>query len=416
MAETQINLREIQIIGKATHERIVHPAQCAPLRRHSIRLAGLSRARGEFVFTRLRPDMLQILVSLSGEGRAWLEKMLARPGAQACSLPRAKALSGLAFLTVRQLGPEFSRPLHEESLALWRELGDPRQTGYMHVLRVLGTELYYFDDMPRGRALVKESLALAQASGDKIEIAWSLFNLGMLTHDDGQPEAARALLTESLTLHRQAQLPAGVAYLLNVLSWQAQQQADWDTFRPLMEECLQLFRALGDKGGLADALSNAGAAEAMQGHIDRAALYYAESLELAREIKATYRMADALYALAWVQHLTGHPDRARQLFLQHLRLERDQGRPASLVHSLVGFSAVAAAAGQAARAVQLLSAAEAQRAALKMAWGLLLQAELARLHAALWGQLPDPAFAEAWAAGETLPLAAALAYALQADV
>jgi hypothetical protein len=57
-----------------------------------------------------------------------------------------------------------------------------------------------------------------------------------------------------------------------------------------------------------------------------------------------------------------------------------------VISSLAGFSALAEALGQPARAVQLLSAGETQRLELNLEWKTLLQAEIERLHAALRSQ------------------------------
>jgi len=73
MAGIPEHLREIQIIGNGSRERILHPEGCSPLRRFGIRLLGVSQATRPFQFSRLRPDMMQILVGLGGEGVAWVD-------------------------------------------------------------------------------------------------------------------------------------------------------------------------------------------------------------------------------------------------------------------------------------------------------------------------------------------------------
>ena len=73
MAKIPEHLREIQIISKGSRERILHPEGCSALRRYGIRLLGVSQATPPFHFSRLRPDMMQILVGLSGKGLAWVD-------------------------------------------------------------------------------------------------------------------------------------------------------------------------------------------------------------------------------------------------------------------------------------------------------------------------------------------------------
>jgi hypothetical protein len=377
------------------------------------------------------------------EGSVWLGKILVLPGAQAHSLSRAKALNGLTFLTryrrlpgLRPIGlvygsryrphPDSSLPIceesvslldeAEESMSLWRELDNPRQTGYLHALRTLGETAYHAGDKTRGRALMEESLALAQAAGDNVDIAWSLFNLGTFAHEEGRQEAARALYADSLAHLRQAHFPTGIAYQLNVMALQALAQQDWATAQPLIEESLRLWHDLGDRRGLAAALESAGLEEWSRGQFEHAVLYFTESLELAEAMNAQGQAAEAISGLAWMNLHLGDPGSARQHFLQHLRLGRENNWPGSVISSLAGFSALAEALGQLARAVQLFSVAETRRLELNLDWDTLLQAETRRLQAALRKQLDEAAFEPAWAAGEKMTLDEAVAYALEADL
>lgn len=74
MRRIQNNLREIQIIGKGTRERIVHSGKSPALRRLGIKLLGLSQVTsGDFCFCREHPNMLQVLVVLNGSGWGWMD-------------------------------------------------------------------------------------------------------------------------------------------------------------------------------------------------------------------------------------------------------------------------------------------------------------------------------------------------------
>jgi hypothetical protein len=74
MSEINISLREIHMmtreinnIGRATHEWLVTEQRC-PLRAHGFGLAGRSRARDGFLFIRPSPPFAQILGCVSGHG------------------------------------------------------------------------------------------------------------------------------------------------------------------------------------------------------------------------------------------------------------------------------------------------------------------------------------------------------------
>src|SRR5205814_1274715 len=90
------------------------------------------------------------------EGRAWLVQALAG----AAPLPpivRARALNGAGVLTLRQGDPPQAAILLEESLALWRSLGDTM--GEVRALNNLGLVALVQSDYPQARSYFEQSLA-----------------------------------------------------------------------------------------------------------------------------------------------------------------------------------------------------------------------------------------------------------------
>lgn len=73
MGDFPNDIREIQSVGAGTHELFAAPELTPALRRHGVRLAGLSWTSREFCFVRRRPSMAQYLVGLRGTGRVWLD-------------------------------------------------------------------------------------------------------------------------------------------------------------------------------------------------------------------------------------------------------------------------------------------------------------------------------------------------------
>jgi len=59
------------MIGQKTREVLINHGQCPPFSGMGIRLAGISWASREFCFVRSKPDMMQALVAVCGEGRIW---------------------------------------------------------------------------------------------------------------------------------------------------------------------------------------------------------------------------------------------------------------------------------------------------------------------------------------------------------
>ncbi|HXV58661.1 MAG TPA: BTAD domain-containing putative transcriptional regulator, partial [Gaiellaceae bacterium] len=154
------------------------------------------------------------------EGRGRIEAAL-RSGDGPPAL-RAKALFGAARL-VNSLGDDARmRELAEESLAVYRSLGDP--WGIARSLDALGIAVGNLGDVSRGIGLHEESAAIYRELGDDRGLAVSLNNLGSLLLRVGEAERAAGLFEEALgvfeTLGQRDRIPVplgnlGLAALLD---------------------------------------------------------------------------------------------------------------------------------------------------------------------------------------------------------
>jgi predicted ATPase len=166
------------------------------------------------------------------EGRRWLEEALGKSASPAPA--RAEALNGAGVLARNQSDYDQAQAWLEESLALWRELGDKR--GAADVLINLGTVALDKGDYPQAAAFFDDSMPLRRELGDSWGLALALNNLGVTAR-------AQNNLTEAVALY---------------------------------EECLELFRTLGDKASTAMALNNLGEVAEDQDEYERAAASYQE--------------------------------------------------------------------------------------------------------------------------------------------
>ena len=90
------------------------------------------------------------------EGRRWLEAALAQGGDVE---PGVRALFGAGSLAQNQEDHARAHALYEESLALFRELGDARYVAF--ILFFLGGTAMEQGDPERARVLYEESLDMA---------------------------------------------------------------------------------------------------------------------------------------------------------------------------------------------------------------------------------------------------------------
>lgn len=187
------------------------------------------------------------------EGRTLLERGLAT-WPQAPAPLRAKALTAAGHLAyiVNQLDQAVA--LHDQCLALWRQLGD--ELGIAIALHQLGRAEHYRERYHRAAELYQESLAIRRAHEDKHGIALTLNSLGVLARDEGDDQRGQDLFTESLGLFRAGGDTFGIALVLNNLARVARDRGDWPRVATLCSESLALFRELGTSTGLAWISSN----------------------------------------------------------------------------------------------------------------------------------------------------------------
>jgi predicted ATPase/class 3 adenylate cyclase len=310
-----------------------------------------------------------------GEGRRWLEAALG-PGAPVPGPIHARALCWAGLLAWLQGDLVAGRARLEASAAQLREPGDRWWRGY--ALSHLSAVVLAQGDRARARALAlaEEAGALFRALGDPWGLGVALMHRADVAGEEGDAEGARRGYDASVAQFRRA----GDAWMPMVpLTWSAQVAAG-------------------------------------QGDLAAARAGYDAALAAARAVGAAgHRGFDALplWGLGNLALLEGDHAQAAARFAEGLALAQEVGRPHWVALGLVGMAAVAGARGQPERAARLLGAA----AALREATGATLDAADRATHdcaaGAAQAAVGAAAFAAAWQAGRAMPLADAVASALE---
>jgi non-specific serine/threonine protein kinase len=392
-----------------------------------------------------------------GEGRRWLEALLALPEAAARTAARAQALFTQALLQFGGgwlagrywQGAGERRAQHEEALAIAREVDDIVAQAWNLVFLglALGPE-----DCARAHACLEEGLAIATAQGDRRLVHIALVLLGVVAWLQGDPLAAHHWYTQSLRHSERDRDQNGYARALHHLASLQFQVDDVTLALGGLEESLAIFRGLHDRMGVAMVLGILGVVVASQGNSARARACFVEKQALWEQVGERSGIASALRDLGWLVRREGAPAEARAHYLEALVLERDLGDTAGIAATLAGLGDVARDQGEYAQAAAhyvegliQLRASEAQNefaacleglAALAWAGGdaqratrLCGAAALRRLPeitvtpafmaggaeiaAATRAALGEEAFAAAWAAGQALAPDEAVAQALE---
>jgi hypothetical protein len=303
------------------------------------------------------------------EGRAWFAALLAAPGAAARDAPRARALEGAALLAQTGGDAAGARRLLDESLALARALGDDALAA--RALQTLGYHARWRGDYAAAQRSLEAALALHRRRGDDRGAAEALCLLGRVAHWRGEPGPARARFAEALATARRLGDRRAVALTLQRQGELLGATGDPGGARRTLDEALALFRALGGAAGVA-------AVQVLLGRLD-------------------LRQGDPA---------------ARERFVAGLRAAQEAGYPWGAAEGLEGLAAAAAAAGRPARALRLAGAAAALRDHLELRLPPAEREELERWLAPAHAALAPAAAAAAWAAGQSMPLEAAVADAL----
>jgi predicted ATPase len=246
------------------------------------------------------------------EGRTWLEAALAA-GETAPARVRAAALNAVGTLVSNQGDYGQATMLHEEALALRRELGDP--DGIASSLQNLGRIAHRQGDVARAVVLLEEALTCWRELGDRHGIAATVINLGVLAIYQGDIGRAVALHEEALALARGIGDRHEIASSLINLGALAYWQGDTARAVALLEEALPLARELGNKGACAMTVLYLGHGASRRGDAITAATHYREALRLCRDAEDRYLLPYALEARGWgATRDQGEDERAAKLY------------------------------------------------------------------------------------------------------
>ncbi len=335
------------------------------------------------------------------EGLMFLERALAESTGVEPSV-RAKALLVAARLSFMQSDYDRGKALAQESLALFRELGDKR--GIALALNRLGIAAWRRADFPTARVLIEEDVALYRELGIPDRIAWSFFSLGLLNLKQGEYSSASASLEEGLALFRKLDNKRGIAASLTQMADTLfVSRGDQSMVYPLLAQGLSLDREIGDKEGMAVSSLLLGWVALKQGDIATARTRVEEGLFLYRELGYREGIAEALSLLGKVEAARGDSTFARTLFEESLTMARELGQRELMATGLEGLAAAIARQGDPAQAARLWGMAEAQREALGAPLPPVERADYDAAVAAVRDQLGEVTFTSRWQEGRLLP-------------
>jgi len=299
----------------------------------------------------------------------------------------------------------------EDALALAVGTGTP-QASRANVLLGLGFLAFWQNDYERAGICLQDSLALYRGLGDKRGISAALSFLAYNVSDQGNWDAAGELWRESLALARDAKDERAITRDLLFLGAHAQAQGDFGQAAQMYSECEELMRTLGDKTGFANLLLSWGWLQLIQGDHGGARERLEESLGIAQEIGDTMVTSWSLSNLGIIALELGDHARAGTLMREALKLFWRLGDRYGVSVGLAEFGGLAAAEGRGEAAARLLGAADAVRERIGAQVAPNQQSFADRCAAAARSLLSEAAFEAAWAEGRAMGTEEAITYAL----
>jgi predicted ATPase/class 3 adenylate cyclase/Tfp pilus assembly protein PilF len=385
-----------------------------------------------------------------GEGRTWLERLLAEAGGGVPARARAEGLRWAGVLareqgdyaTARSLIEESVRlfreagdkhgiadacnslgntrsgqgdfegalVFYEESLALFRELGDRRRV--LVALYNLGLMAVRLDSYQVARQNCTEALALARELGDTWGVTYALYIMGEAAERQGDYAEAAAFYSRSLALARELGNRHHIASVLTGLARVAQEQGDHNHAVARYDEALAVCRELGDPWSLAFTLNNFGTLAQAQGDYERAVALHHEALAAGQEIRNEWSMAISLNKLGKTARCQADYKQAIVLQRRGLALSRKVHSKLGICESLEELGNVACAQEESTRAARLFGAAEALRATIGAPLPPSARRDYDRQLAVLRTAL-GARTAAAWAEGRAMTVEQAVEYALE---
>jgi tetratricopeptide (TPR) repeat protein len=318
---------------------------------------------------------------------------------------RAHALIIRAHIMGMTNGLKQAESLANQSLALSRAIPDRYMEAYS--LWGLGSILTLQGDLEKGIPIVEQSLAIYRSIGDPLGQAIAARWLSLKTND---PEHSRSLLLESLRLSREMGNLSGIGVCLNLLADKAIRVGDFSSAVGWLEEAKNLHHQLGDRTSEAGVLENFGKVYYWQGDYSKSCASYEEAIELYEKIGILPSWVQA--HLAYSELRRGNPGKAKELFKVCIRQFQKANIGTGLIFIVEGLASLYTVQGQPERAVRLFAWADIQRTSGGDLRPPVEQRSVERDLEVIHSRLDETVFDKAWVDGSAMTMDQALDLAL----
>lgn len=272
-------------------------------------------------------------------------------------------------------------------------------------------------DIKRARTLIEESLHLWRVLGDKWWTAVTLELAALMASVGLEYEMALGYLEEGVSLARGLEDPWPLAVCLIRFGDALKPRGRAAAALPFLEEGVALARRIGDKAVLSEGLRELGSLYYAESNLTEAASLTEEALVAARAIGGLLTIFLALFQLAIISCLQNDLAKAKGYCLELWAIGKDTGSPFAVLFALIAFGLVASFVGESGRGVRLLAAVERLASQFGLNLGSAEGEPVFRVYkqalAKAQAQLGLAAFEAAWAEGQEMTMEQAIALATE---
>jgi predicted ATPase/DNA-binding SARP family transcriptional activator/DNA-binding CsgD family transcriptional regulator len=218
------------------------------------------------------------------EGRRWMEEALAK-GVSMPAAPRAKALFVAGTMADGQADRRSAEPLLEESLMLFRELGD--KLGSAFALCGTGLVAVGQGQYEQGNVLFQEAVDLNLEIGERWAASVVLSFSAVGWFGQGDSSRAKRVAEQGLELAREVSAAEAICVACYAGAMVAQAEHDHERARELLQEGLVHAAEAGNETNVAYCLEGLAAIAASEGSLARAGRLWGAAEALLEEIEVT---------------------------------------------------------------------------------------------------------------------------------
>jgi tetratricopeptide (TPR) repeat protein len=285
-------------------------------------------------------------------------------------------------------------------------IGNQPKAARARALAVAGNLAWYQGELEPAHGFYEESLAIWRELGDQQGIAESLFGVARVVEHQGDLETARSLFEQCLPILTR---PMQTALTKHSLGWVSLKLGDYPIARGYFEEGWAMSQRAQNPLMIAWGLRNLGEVAQREGNRHVAWAYYDESLPIMQDKWGLAGLLGSMGALALEER---DYRAARSSFCRSLRLIHELGLQSQMALLTAALAEVAFQAGCHDRAARLLGASASLPEPVGSSLPLSIRPEPARTVAAVRAALGEEPFAAAWAEGKAMSLEEAIEYAL----